>query len=1051
MILLQRIFFLSHLFIFVFLLPVRHEGCSPSAKTSLLVFRSNITFSFNNTLLPSWVTIDDCCKWEGISCDGNGLVTGLSLPIRGLGGKISSSIAGLPHLALLNLSHNRLTGSLPPEILLLPSLIILDLSFNRLSGEISPPPPLLGNHSLQVLNLSANSFTGPFPNLGSLAGLLKALNVSNNSFSGSFPSSLCSSSPRLKIMDLSHNQFAGDIPPGLSACSSLTEFQADYNNLSGSIPKDLFDLTSLDLLSLRFNQLSGILDGNLITKLSNLTSLDLSNNLLTGDLPASISLMPFLSNLVLNNNNLTGVLPPALANCVNLQMLNLRQNNFDGDLGAIDFSGLSNLSMLDLGNNNFTGNIPASLYKLKSLKALRLAKNSLNGELDPAMRMLQSLSYLSLSWDNLTNIEAALNIIKDCKNLTAIVLAYNFIKEEMPTDNDLGNYFQNLQVLSLKGCELTGKVPLWLSNLRNLMALDLSENLLTGPVPSWLGSLPYLFYLDFSANHLVGEIPAEITGLQALVTDRFEFKINRGFLEFPVFNNNGSLQYNQLTELPPAMFLQNNSLHGSILEQIGRLKNLHVLDLSKNNFSGTIPTELSNLTNLERLNLSANNLIGSIPSSLNRLHFLASFDVSYNNLEGSIPAGGQFDSFPNSSYEGNPNLCGKLLSRKCSNHSETQVIPSSAKHLNKKILIFRSIGICFGGALIIVAVSLIILHIQRTRRRRRNSAKIKSNAISRSSFPNLPPIDSVFIMVPNPLNSLPKNLTMADILKATNNFDQEYIIGSGGFGMVYRATLSDGSKIAIKRLSSEMRLMEREFRAEVEALSRAQHKNLVSLQGYCMHRNSCLLIYSYMENNSLDYWLHEREDSGSMLDWPTRLKIAQGTGRGLFYIHRICEPHIVHRDIKSSNILLNEEFQAHVADFGLSRLILPYDTHVTTDLVGTLGYIPPEYGQTWVATLRGDIYSFGVVLLELLTGRRAVDLFQPKEASELVAWVNRMRCQGKQNQVFDPLFKGKGFEEQMLKVFVVASMCVNENPLKRPTIGEVVDWLETVGADVETC
>lgn len=1045
-----QIFFLSNLVFSIFLLlPAGHDGYSQSERDSLIDFRSSITFSSNNTLLGSWDATEDCCKWEGITCDGNGLVTVLSLPVKGLGGKISGALAGLTHLTRLNFSHNRLTGNLPAEIFTLPSLVTLDVSFNHLSGELSMPP--LGNYSLQVLNLSGNSFTGPFPSMGSLARFLTAINLSINSFSGPLPSSICSLSPILRIMDLSHNQFGGDIPPGLGNCLLLTEFQAGFNNLAGAIPNDLFGMTSLKLLSLVFNQLTGTLDGELIIKLSNLSILELSNNLLSGKLPASISQMQSLEQLILNDNQLSGALPQELSNCINLEILNLRYNSFGGNLDEFDFSSLSKLSMIDLGNNNFTGTIPRSLYTLKSLKALRLARNILNGEIDPTMVELQALSYLSLSSDGLSNIASALRILKDCRNLTAIMLSNNFFDEEMPTDNEwVGRYFQNLQVLGLQNCRLIGQVPLWLSNLGNLMALDLSGNQLRGPIPPWLGSLPNLFYLDLSGNLLSGEIPPEITGLKALVMDRFEFQINRSFLEFPVYNNpdNGTVQqYNQLTALPPAMYLQNNSLYGTIPPEIGKLKNLHVLDLSHNNFSGIIPLQLCNLTNLEKLDLSTNHLNGMIPSSLNSLHFLASFNVAYNNLEGAVPSGGQFDSFPASSYDGNPELCGKLLRLSCTDHSRKKDA-SPTKYMNKKTIIFMALGICFGGAFFLIISALIILHMIKARQRRRNSVKIKFNSTSANSFPSFKPCDSIFVMVPNPGNPAMQNLVMSDIMKATSNFNQENIIGSGGFGMVYKATLLDGSKLAIKKLSGEMCLMEREFRAEVETLSRAQHKNLVSLQGYCMHGSSWLLLYSYMENGSLDYWLHERVDGDSILDWPTRLRIAQGTSRGLFYIHETCDPHIVHRDIKSSNILLNEDFEAHVADFGLSRLILPYDTHVTTELVGTLGYIPPEYGQSWVATLRGDIYSFGVVLLELLTGRRPVELFKPKELAELVVWVNRMRCEGKPVQVFDNLLKGKGFEEQMLKVLDVACMCVNNNPLKRPTIVEVVGWLENISTDM---
>jgi serine/threonine protein kinase len=286
-------------------------------------------------------------------------------------------------------------------------------------------------------------------------------------------------------------------------------------------------------------------------------------------------------------------------------------------------------------------------------------------------------------------------------------------------------------------------------------------------------------------------------------------------------------------------------------------------------------------------------------------------------------------------------------------------------------------------------------------------------------------------------------------VKATNNFDQEHIIGCGGYGLVYKAELPDGSKLAIKKLNGEMCLMEREFNAEVEALSMAHHDHLVPLWGYGIQGNSRFLIYSFMENGSLDDWLHNRDDDAStFLDWPTRLRIAQGASCGLSYIHNVCKPHIVHRDIKSSNILLDKELKAYVADFGLSRLILPNKTHVTTELVGTLGYIPPEYGQGWVATLRGDIYSFGVVLLELLTGLRPVPVLSTSK--ELVPWVLEMRSQGKQIEVLDPTLRGTGHEEQMLKVLEVACKCVNYNPSMRPPIMEVVSWLESINTGLQT-
>jgi len=203
-----------------------------------------------------------------------------------------------------------------------------------------------------------------------------------------------------------------------------------------------------------------------------------------------------------------------------------------------------------------------------------------------------------------------------------------------------------------------------------------------------------------------------------------------------------------------------------------------------------------------------------------------------------------------------------------------------------------------------------------------------------------------------------------------------------------------------------------------------------------------------MENGSLDYWLHEKPDGPSSLDWDTRLQIAQGAARGLAYLHQSCEPHILHRDIKSSNILLDQNFEAHLADFGLARLILPYDTHVTTDLVGTLGYIPPEYGQASVATYKGDVYSFGVVLLELLTGKRPMDMCRPKGSRDLISWVLQMKREKRESEVFDPFVYDKQHSEEMLRVLEIACLCLCECPKLRPSTQQLVSRLDNIDLDL---
>ncbi|TXG68152.1 hypothetical protein EZV62_003087 [Acer yangbiense] len=1028
--------------------------CNPNDGDSLLSLFRNIS---SPTPL-NWSPSLDCCLWEGVDCDDtDGRVIHLRLPSRGLSGSFLSppATANLTSLSHLDLSHNRLFGPLPSGFFSsLNNLQILDLSYNRLTGEL---PSNDGNNitmDIQNLDLSSNHFHGAIPSTSFLQATwnITSFNVSNNSFTGLIPSYICfNSSKSIRGLDFSYNDFSDHIPSGLGQCSQLQILRAGFNNLSGPVPEDIYNITSLEQLSLAVNSLSGHISDSIL-RLTNLRVLELYSNHFNGFIPTDIGKLSNLEYLLLHINNLTGSLPPSLMNCIKLKTLNLRVNIFEGPLSAFNFSTLTQLNTLDLGNNNFTGTLPSTLYSCKSLTAVRLASNQLEGQISPDILALKSLSFLSISTNNITDITGALKVLMGCRNLTTLIITNNFKNEPMPQEENTvaPDGFQNLQVLGLGGCQFTGQVPIWLAKLKKLEVLDLSVNQFTGPIPGWFGNLAKLFYIDLSSNSLTGEFPKELTQLSALASEEIIDEVQRSYLELPVFvkpNNATNQQYNQLSNLPPAIYLRNNSLSGNIPAEIGQLKYLHVLDLSRNNFSGNIPDQLSNLTNLEMLDLSWNQLSGDIPASLKSLHFLSSFSVAYNNLQGSIPSGGQFDTFPTSSFDGNPALCGSTVQRSCSETAKTNPPAAPRKSTNTKLIVGLILGICFGTGLIITVLALWMLSNRRIIPGG-DTDKIEPDAFSsNSNFGFLPEAEkNTSLVISFPDTDEIKDLTISELLKATDNFNQANIIGCGGFGLVYKATLAEGTKLAVKKLSGDLGLMDREFKAEVEALSTAQHNNLVSLQGYCVYEGFRLLIYSYMENGSLDYWLHEKADGASQLDWPTRLKIARGTSGGLAYLHQICEPHIVHRDIKSSNILLDGKFEAHVADFGLSRLILPYQTHVTTELVGTLGYIPPEYGQAWVATLRGDVYSFGVVMLELLTGKRPVEVFKPKMSRELVGWVQHMRSEGKQDQVFDPLLRGKGFDEEMLQVLDVSCMCVNQNPFKRPTIKEVVDWLKDVGA-----
>ncbi|XP_073023963.1 tyrosine-sulfated glycopeptide receptor 1-like [Primulina eburnea] len=1043
--------FLNVVLIIASVISSCYGSCNELDLDSLSLF--NISVSAAPPL--DWSVSADCCVWEGVGCDSSsGRVTSLWLPSRGLVGTIPTSILNLSSLSLLGLSHNGLSGPLPDGFFSsFNRLRVVDLSLNRLTGELALSDKLPAG--IQVFNLSSNHFLGRIRSsfFQAQGSSLRSFDVSNNGFFGSIPSDVCGFSRSLQRIDFSNNEFAGAIPRGFGLCSNLVSLRAGFNNFSGEVPHDVFGLSALEELSFPGNRLSGYIDEK-ITQLNKLRILELYGNLFTGMIPENIGRLSNLEVLKLHINRLNGTIPSSLTNCTKLTTLYLRVNFLEGEISTFDFSRFLQLRSVDLGNNNFSGGLPERLFQCKTLVALRLATNSLSGEISPSITALQNLSFVSLSNNSLTNISGALTILQGCKNLKTLTLSMNFYHEALPDAENFtsSDGFQNIQVLALGGNAFTGVIPKWLIKLAKVEVLDLSHNNLTGSIPSWVGSFQNLFYLDLSFNQLSGYFPMEFTTLRRLASQKNWDEIDSSYLELPVFvqpYNASNQQYNQLTNLPPALYLGNNSLFGTIPLEIGQLKFIVTLDLSNNSFSGSIPDTISNLTNLEKLDLSGNQLSGQIPASLRNLHFLSFFSVAYNNLEGPIPTGGQFDTFPNSSFEGNPGLCGRVKS--CSGQSDTTSNSTNRSGISKKTIVLLTLVICTT----IFTLSLISFWVfsKRKIQPRDTSERNDLETVSFNSsgvFPRVSEDNSIVILFDNSKKKI-EDLTISDILKATDDFNQSNIIGCGGFGLVYRAILADGTKLAIKKLSGDMGLMEREFKAEVEALSTAQHENLVTLLGYSMHAGFRLLIYPYMEKGSLDYWLHEKPDGASQLNWPIRLKIAQGASYGVAYMHQICEPHIIHRDLKSSNILLDHNFEARVADFGLARMILPYRTHVTTELVGTLGYIPPEYSQSWIATLRGDIYSFGIVLLELLTGKRPVELFRPKKSRELVAWVHQLRNEGKQEEIFDPLLKGKDFEQEMLRVLDVACMCVNQNPMKRPTIREVVDWLENVGSRQQTC
>ncbi|KAM5583955.1 receptor-like protein 2 [Rosa sericea] len=618
---------------------------------------------------------EDCCHWEGITCDMAGWITHISLPYKGLklkGGDSfpSSSLGNLSHLTHLNLSHNSLEGSLDQTGFFssLSRLEILDLSYNLLSGEL---PFSLPSSTIQMLDLSHNHLQGSIPSsFFKEAWRLTSFNVSYNFLTGSIPSSyICLHSyPLIRLLDFSSNNFNGSISRGLGKCLKLQVFRAGSNNLSGLLPEDIYNATKLEEISLPHNSLHGAISERIVN-LVNLKILDFSYNGLSGKLPSSIGKLSKLKLLLLHFNNLEGSVPPTLMNCMNLTELNLGFNKFEGNISALDFSKLSQLIKLDFASNRFTGNLPISLYSCKSLKAIRLSENDLEVEIQSEILSLQSLSFLSLALNRLANITRTMKILMRFKSLVYLSLNANFVGEEMPADIGMVEFegFQKLRYLSLCRCEFTGQLPAWLSKLKKLQVLDLGDNRITGSIPSWLGTLPRLSYLRLDNNSISGEFPKNLCTLPMLISEPNAAQVDDTDLELIVYPFQGASHRLYRMSNQRVKGIGNGTVE-SLETRIGYGQLPFFsgqLILGNNNLSGYIPDQISNLRSLEVLELQMNHFSGKVPPSLASLNFLNYINVSYNNLEGSIPRSTHLQRLDASSFEGNAKLCGAPLPNKC--------------------------------------------------------------------------------------------------------------------------------------------------------------------------------------------------------------------------------------------------------------------------------------------------------------------------------------------------------------------------------------------------
>ncbi|KAH9533029.1 hypothetical protein CY35_18G029500 [Sphagnum magellanicum] len=481
------------------------------------------------------------------------------------------------------------------------------------------------------------------------------------------------------------------------------------------------------------------------------------------------------------------------------------------------------------------------------------------------------------------------------------------------------------------------------------------------------------------------------------------------------------------------LMLQNNNISGPIPWELGNLTQLVSLDLSNNNLTGSIPNTLRNLKSLTYLNLNNNKLTGGFPVFLSSITGLSILNLSNNNLAGFVPN----VSFPNFSVQGNPRLCGATIKRECLgdaplplaaavNVSETYSAPAGQSSKGP-----MASGLALGGAVLVAAVALAVLW-----RQHNSNQQSFFDVVNEQQEPDVP------------LGQL-KKFHFRDLQIATGNFDSKNLLGQGGFGNVYKGCLTDGSLVAVKRLKGQgSAAAELQFQMEVEIISLAVHRNLLRLRGFCMTPTERLLVYPFMSNGSVASRLRETNIHGKpALDWSTRKRIALGSARGLLYMHEHCDPKIIHRDVKAANILLDEDFEAVVGDFGLAKLLDHCDSHVTTAVRGTVGHIAPEYLSTGQSSEKTDVFGYGVLLLELITGQRAFEFDRLSRHNNmlLLDWVKKCQAEKRLDLLVDVDLKNDYNRMELEEIVQVALLCSQTSPSERPKMSDVVRMLEGEG------
>ncbi|PPD96286.1 hypothetical protein GOBAR_DD06690 [Gossypium barbadense] len=784
--------------------------------------------------------------------------------------------------------------------------------------------PFLSLPNLAELDLSTNELYGIIPPKISQLSKLTYLDLSFNQFSGKIPPEI-SHLVHLQTLHLAGNQLNGSIPREIGQLKFLTELALCSNKLNGCIPASLGKLSRLLSLILFDNSLSGPIPPEL-GNLRNLVEVYLDTNRLTGPIPSTFGNLKKLTVLQMFNNSLSGPIPSELGNMESLSEISLYHNNVSG-LIPTSFGDLRLLTLAHLYENQLSGPIPEEIGNLNSLVDLELSENQLNGSIPASLGNLSNLEILFLRDNRLSGSipEEIGNLMK----LTVLELDHNNLTGNLPQGLCRGG---SLEYFTANDNQLTGPIPQGLKNCTSLKRVYLERNRLRGNISEDLSVYPNLKFIELSDNEFYGEVSSNwglCKSLEILSIARNNLSgaipLELGLMSKLLYLD---LSANQLSKSIPETIgnlsmsfylnLSINQFSQNIPIQVGKLTRLFHLDLSHNMLSGEIPGELQSLQSLETLNLSHNNLSGEIPASFEHLRGLYTVDISFNELQGPIP--------------------------------NCQAFVNASGHNNNKTLFVVIFPLLLVSGLSISSIALLFAF----KRKKDTDEERQSNAT-----------DEIFFTV-TPFNG---RILYKEIIRATKDFDAQYCIGKAGYGNVYKAELSSGDVVAVKKFhplhTGEM-ADQRQFLNKVRALVETRHRNIVKFYGFCSSAGHSFLVYKYLERGSLASVLCNDEES-KKLDWNKGVNIVKGVANALSYLHHDCSPPIVHRDITSNNILLDLEYEAHLADSGTAKLLNP-DSSNWSNIAGTYGYIAPELSYTMQVSEKCDVFCFGVLALELIVG-----------------------------------------------------------------------------------